>query len=189
MTQFFSTLSPIEVFYAACAILGGTMFLIRTVLFFAGADTHADSDLGVDMAHGDADASFRVLSIQSLSAFFMMFGLVALAATRQSMLPTGIALAAGAIAGALTVWIIGKIFTGMKRLQSDGTLHVANAIGHEGSVYLTIHATTAGKVQIAVQGRLSEFEAVSEDKSEIKTGERVTVTRVLDNGSLVVKKC
>ncbi len=56
-----------------------------------------------------------------------------------------------------------------------------------GTVYLTIRAQGTGKVQITLQGRPREFEAVAKDGAEIKTGERIKVLEV-NNSVLVVEK-
>jgi membrane protein implicated in regulation of membrane protease activity len=74
----------------------------------------------------------------------------------------------------------------MGKLQSEGTLDVWNALGKEGTVYLTIPPTGKGIVQINVQDTLRELSAVSKDKTEIKTGERIVVVDIVGGSTLVV---
>jgi hypothetical protein len=146
-----------------------------------GGDFHDAVD------HSSADISFKFLSLQGLTAFFMMFGLVGLALLRANLWPL-ISISGGMLAGLFTVWVIGMIFTLMRQLQSEGTLQIKNAIGQQGSVYLTIPATGSGQVRVAVQGSLKIFDAVSADKKKIPTGENVKVINVIDNKTLVVTK-
>lgn len=183
-----SSLSGLEIFFLICAITGGGLFVVRFIIqLLGGADADADADIGTghaDVTHADADVSFKLLTMQGLTAFFMMFGLVGFALLRENRAGNGIALTGALAAGLGTVWVIGRIFTGVKKLQSSGTIDNNAAVGEQGTVYLTIHGKGAGKVQVAVKGRLREFDAVSKSGDEIKTGERIKVAAV--NGSTVV---
>ena len=195
---FLDSLSGMEMVFAVCAGVGGILFVLRTVLALIGHDSDAglemdaDLDVGVDgdadFGHGDADSSFAFFSVQSLTAFFMMFGLVGLMCTRQFSLNVPTAILASVGGGLLSMWIIGKTMVAMMKLQSDGTMDVNNAIGEEGEVYLRIPSDDKGKVQIGIQGALRILSAVSESKEEIKTGERVRVVRVVNGNVLSVDR-
>jgi len=52
MTTFFESLNGIEKIFLICAVIGSTLFLIRTLLFFVGGD--ADSDVDGDF-DGEVD--------------------------------------------------------------------------------------------------------------------------------------
>jgi len=192
----FGNLSGVGKIFLTCAVVGGILFLVRLMMqFFSAGDLHADIGVGGDMdltggdiGHPDADASFKLLSFQGLTAFFMMFGLVGLALLKQSEVGEGWAMLGALIAGIITMWVIGKIFSVMKRFQSSGTMDNEKAIGQEGTVYLNILAGGTGKVQVVVQNHLREFDAISTDKEEIKTGERVMVVRVVSGNVMVVQK-
>jgi membrane protein implicated in regulation of membrane protease activity len=176
-------------FFLISALVGGVLFIARMALFFFGGEFNVDGAEGdLDVGDlGDTDISFKFLSLQGLTAFFMMFGLVGLA-----LIVAGIgsllAIGGGLVAGVITVWVVSRIFIGMQSLQSDGTIRVKNAIGQEGSVYLTIPKGDVGKVNVTVQGRLGEFEAVSVDKQKIETGQRIKVVNVIGTDRLVVEK-
>ena len=193
-------MSILEMLFVGCATLGGVLFFIRLVLMFMGGESEAEGDVDVagdvdgDVAHADAggsDTSFQIQSLQGLTGFFMMFGLIGLAVLR-AMSPGALgnieSILAAVGAGLFAVWVITKLFSMMKGLQSSGTLDLANAVDQEGSVYLTIPAEGRGKVQITIQGRLQEFEAVSEKKVDIKTGEQIRVVRVVSGNAMSVEK-
>ena len=191
MVDFFTGLNGLEKFYFICAGLGGIMFVVRVILQFIGGMDDldvGDADVDGDMSLGDSDASFTLLSFQTLTAFFMMFGLVGLALSKQNGVGGLFSLIGGLIAGGITVWVIGKIFLGMRRLQADGTIHIANAIGEEGTVYLRIPPGGTGKVQVAVQGRLRVMNAVSDAEEQIDSGTRVRVVKVVSGNVLLVEK-
>jgi hypothetical protein len=206
----------LELVFMGSAVIGGTLFILRMLTMvvggldfgdsdiphdidggFDGIDGGMDADLGGDF-HGDAgdfgevdhpsaDFSFKFLSLQGLTAFFMMFGIVGLALLRAKLWPL-VSIAGGVIAGLFTVWVIGMIFAAMRQLQSSGTIQIKNAIGQQGTVYLSIPTSGSGQVQVAVQGSLKIFDAVSGDKKKIATGEKIKVINVIDNKTLVVTK-
>jgi membrane protein implicated in regulation of membrane protease activity len=196
-------LTWIEIIYWASTIIGGILFLLRAALFFiAGAvdgdmvGDHGDIDVhqgdvdvhhgDVDAHHGDSDVSFKFLSLQSMTAFFMMFGLSGLALV-SSGIPTTFTILGGVVIGFFTVWVISLVFATMGRLQSEGTIRIKNAIGKSGSVYLTIPKNGTGQVRVSVQGSLKVFDAVSADKRKIQSGESIKVVDVMSDRVLVVE--
>lgn len=202
MTTWFLALNAFEKIFLLCAMVGGILFFVRLVLMFIGGDAHAgDGDVPGDLdggdvgghdgdAHhaGDTDVAFKLLSFQGITAFFMMFGLVGLAMSKASGLHWGLALAGAVVAGLLTVWITDRLFRSFGRLQHSGTLQMKNAVGQEGTVYLTIRPSEKGQVQVTVQGRLLTLDAVSKDEGEIATGTRVKVVELSGDSTLVVQK-
>jgi membrane protein implicated in regulation of membrane protease activity len=190
MEAFYNSLSPVQKFFLFSAVVGGAIFIVRMILMLAGLGGHDVHDGQFDYSdtHADADASFKLFSLHGLTGFFMMFGLVGLGLSRQRLIPDLVAGAVGVLAGLATVWVIGKVFSGMAKLQSDGTLRLSDAIGQQGKVYLTIPASGAGQVQVAFQGRLMIYEAVSANKEAIKYGEPVMVIDITGGNILVVEK-
>ncbi|MCE5185395.1 MAG: NfeD family protein [Planctomycetaceae bacterium] len=203
MLTWIDNLRGLELLFACCAIFGTTLFVIRLVLMFMGmGDSHAGEAAGMEAGPADmgnagtvehagdfheSDLSFKALSLQGITAFFMMFGLIGWATIRQYPDSVWVPVAAGTAAGLATVWLMKKIFQIAGALQSSGTMNLSNAVGQEGSVYLTIRPGASGKVQVRFQNRLSILDAVSESDTEIKTGETVRVVRIAA-GKLVVEK-
>jgi membrane protein implicated in regulation of membrane protease activity len=174
----------LDTLFLVCAVAGGATLAVRTVLMLFGVgDGHDIHDTG-DALDGDAGA--RLLSIQGVAAFLMMFGLVGLALLRQSQVPGAAAATLALVAGAASMWGIAQVFQLMRRLQSSGTLDLRRAIGREGVVYLTVHPGQGGQVQVAVQGRLGVFEARADGERAIATGQSVRVVDVR-SGVLIVE--
>ena len=194
-----SDLSWIEIIYWASTIIGGTLFILRAAMMLIGGfgdgaldtdfggDVSGDFDSGVTGDNAEADVSFKLISIQGLTSFFMMFGLVGLALLKANV-PVFLTVVGGIIAGLITVAITGLVFTQMKRLQTEGNIDIQNTIGTEGSVYLTIPKNGTGQVQLIAQGSLKIFDAVSNNKNAIATGENVRVTGVASGTTLIVEK-
>lgn len=188
-------LTVIEVIYWASTIIGGTLFILRLGMMLLGGGLNDDAldsaldggDMDVTGDHADADVSFKLLSVQGLTSFFMMFGLVGLALLRAG-LHVLITIVGGAAAGLVTVAVTGLIFSQMKRLQTEGTIRIQSTVGSEGTVYLTIPKNGTGQVQIIAQGSLKIFDAVSSNKSQIATGQKIRVTGVSGGNTLIVEK-
>lgn len=199
MAAFLVSVEPAK-FYLGCAVFGATLFVLRTVLMLAGADSadadgadldfdvDADADLDLDDAEGDIDAGLRLLTLQGLTAFVMMFGLTGYGITKGSAVGAVLTLAASLVVGVFTLWLVAKAFAVMKGLQSSGTTSLQAAAGEEGVVYLRIPAGGTGKVQVKVGQHLRVVDATSEDKEDICTGERVVVEYTLDGRTLVVRR-
>jgi membrane protein implicated in regulation of membrane protease activity len=199
MLALFDDYVGMEWFFLLCALIGGTLFVIRLILQFVGGDTDmdvdGDIDIDVDMdgdvdadAGGDSDVSFKMLSLQGITSFALMFGLVGLAMMRQSGQDAIRALVAATAAGSATFWLMKWLFNKAKVLQSSGNIKMKNAVGKEGDVYLTIPSHGTGKARVSVQNHLKVWEATTNSNQEIKTGERVRVTGVVSGNVLVVEK-
>jgi hypothetical protein len=165
---------------------------------------HGDVDHG-EVDHGDLDhdehledidqgdhaqaetGGLKLLTIQGLTAFVMMFGLTGYALSRSSILGSIMTIVVGALVGFFAMWLIAKGFALMRSLQSNGTMQVYDAMGEEGTVYLTIPPEGIGKIQITISGRLMVMDAVSQDKVALKTGERVRVSEITTGGMLAVR--
>lgn len=177
MIEWFGSHSGLEQLFLLGAIVGGLILVLRLILMIAGLDHHAD-------LHLDSDAGFQALSIQGISAFFTMFGVVGYMLNHNAGLGIILSLVGAVTAGAFSMWLIGRVFRAMLRLQSSGTVSLFAAVGSEGSVYLTV-GKEGGRVQINFANRLREFEAVSADGSTLPTGTAIRVQSVTAN-TLVV---
>ncbi len=188
--------STVELFYAIIAIIGGVLFLIRTILSLIGGDAggdtdidlgghdiHMDSDMGDNSISHGAEANFQLFSLHGITGFFMIFGLVGLALSKANVNELVTALI-GLTAGTITLLVVAGIYYYMRTLQSDGTMRLDSAIGQLGSVYLTIPENGIGQVSITIQGGRKQFDAVSATHHRILTGEKIRVVSL--NGSTLV---
>jgi len=188
MTSWFASLSAIEQFFTLCAAAGSLGVLLRLVSQFFGF-THGDGSLGGDYELGDGDAhhagdGFKIISIHGLSAFFMMFGLVGFAANRGNA-PAAVSIASGVVAGAVSVWIITRLFFMANRLQSVGNLDMKKAVGSAGVVYMQIPKGASGRVVVNIGGRQREMDAVHINGDAVPTGTKIVVTRIDESIAIV----
>lgn len=198
MAEWFTALDAMEVLFLLCALAGGLPLIVMFIMQVVGAGHDADMDYdsdfdmevdGADVGHSAdfADLSFKFMSFKGLTSFLMMFGLVGFPLYRQNHFGPWISIAGGVVAGLLSVWVMSRLFKSFSKLQSSGTMQTARAVGSKGEVYLTIKEGTTGMVTINFQDRLREFEAVSVNGKELKTGTRVEVVEV-SGSTLVVRE-
>lgn len=211
MIDWYETLTGIQKMYIVVGSVGSILFLFQFVLMLIGGDADADADVPIDIStdiematdlaeanmasmgtevdsvHADSDVGFKLLSLQSFSVFFMMFGLVGLAFSKGGKYDNGISLLAGFVVGFIFMYLVAKMFAFFKTLQNSGTLDLKNGVGQEARVYLTITPEQAGQVEVVIQGHLKIFPAMSEDSSTIVTDTRVRVVKVVNNIMVVEK--
>ncbi|MDA8138687.1 MAG: hypothetical protein M0036_08530, partial [Desulfobacteraceae bacterium] len=191
MAEFFSKFNGVEIFFLICAVVGGLFVLVRFVMMLIGIDHGAHGDFSgaghdFDGHHADSDVGFKLLSLQGITSFLLMFGLVGMALYSQSRTGIVISMLGAVAAGMASVWIIAKMFKLVIKLQSSGTIHIDSTVGAKGEVYLTIPENGRGRVLISVHNSLREYDAMAHDNRKIATGVPVRVVWV-DGNVLVVE--
>lgn len=173
----------LEMVYIGCAATGLFALALQIVLSLFGLGDGDDLD-GHDVDHGDS--AFGWLSLRTISAFLAFFGLTGWWLASRGWSPVSSALVS-MLAGGLVGGLLTLLVSQRKRLDSEGTLDPANAVGCIASVYLRIPAKGKGmgKIQVKVQGRTAEFQAVS-DGVEIPTGAVVRVERMITADTFAV---
>jgi membrane protein implicated in regulation of membrane protease activity len=194
-------------FFLICAVVGGTVLICQFVLTLVGLGGDHGIDLAHDVPHdfsgdaghdvpaGDAhgaDAAghdaqghhgsswlFAVISFRTLVAAATFFGLTGLAAQSAGQ-PIGVQLLLATLAGGGAMYGVHWMVRAMGRMGEDGTLRVKHALGKEGTVYVPIPAakSQAGKIQLKVQNRLVEYEAVTSGPQRLATGTKVRVVGI-----------
>jgi len=193
MIAWFNALSGLEQAFAIAAVLGSAVFVIQLVMMLLGTDHGADAhapgmEASHDVAHADSDIAFQILSVQSVTAFVMVFGFAGFAMSRGSGFGALPSLGVAIVAGLAAMWLVAKTFAVFRKMQSSGTLDLGNAVGQTGRVYLGIKPDVPGKIEVAVQGRLQIFDATSETGEPLPTDTRVVVVRVESQNVMVVKR-
>jgi len=186
--------------FLVCAVIGGALlaFQLLLTLFGLAGDTHVGGghDFQVDHAaagHGEHNAVragtgwlVGFVTFRNLVAGLTFFGLVGLATSEAKWQPA-MSAAAAAVAGVLAIAVVGLIMKSVYRLQDDGTVDIRAAVGQTGTVYVSIpgNKSGTGKVQIDVQNRTAEYQAVT-FADPLTTGSKVVVVDVVGPDTLEV---
>lgn len=164
------------------------------------ADTEFDAETG-DGIFGTEDPSHEELSMQNLDSGIKLFtvrGLVAFfaicgwtgALMAENDIATPITILVAVAAGFLSLVLVALFYRLMSKMQSDGTQVIRNAVGLSGTVYLTIPAKRMGygKINVLLQSSYSELEAVTDEETDILSGEEIVVVSISGGNTTVVKR-
>jgi membrane protein implicated in regulation of membrane protease activity len=192
------------------AVVGGTVLIVQFVLTLVGLggdhgldvshdvpadfsgdvghDVHIGGDHGAEASGHDAAGHhgsswlFAVISFRTLVAAATFFGLAGLAAQSAGQ-PVGVQLLLAAVSGFAAMYGVHWMVRSMGRLGEDATIRIKHALGKEGTVYIPIPGAKAqaGKIQLKVQNRLVEYEAVTNYQDKLATGTKVRVVGIAGN--------
>ena len=186
--EFFTHMEPCLQTFWYIALPATLIFLIQSIMTFAGMDAHdgVDADFNSDFSH--TDAPFQLFSLRNLINFLMGFGWTGICFygyIQNKIALTGLALFIGLVFVGMFFLIIRQI----QRLAEDNTFKIEQALNKTGSVYLSIPAqkTGKGKVQVSVNGSMQELDAVTEG-DKIETGAMVKIVRTEGTNLLFVEK-
>jgi hypothetical protein len=142
--------------------------------------------LPMPLNHG-SNWFFVKLTFQTVVAALTFFGLAGMAATTSGMTaPTTVITAV--IAGVAALYIVYWLMELLHRFNSDGNIKVKNAVGHKGTVYVSIPAEGrgAGKILLNLQNRTVELQAKTTEVQTLAPGTAIVVLNILGPGVVEV---
>ena len=167
------------------AIVGTTLFGLRVLAALLGGaldvdDSHVDS-VEIDDVHDHIVPSFKLLTLHSISGFFMMFGWAGLACVHQFGFSYITSYVIASAVGLAVMIVTGFLFKGALMFQDPGSVFsIHQAVGLVGTVYQRIPSHGQGKVQVVINGTTREILAQSYDNETIESFSVVKVIRVVD---------
>lgn len=202
--------------FLVAAVVGGTILVCQFALTLFGmghgggdfahhmggdfhGDAHIEGDFhgdhagaihtDADQQHTDSSRMFSVVSFRTLvaaAAFFGVSGRAALSAGYAQSTALILAIIVGMFAMYGMYWLLRSI----AGLDSSGNERIGNAVGRQATVYIPIPATRtgAGKVQLSMQNRIVEYQAVTDEADRLKTGESVEVIGVAGGDTVTVRR-
>ena len=181
--------TPDLIFWSA-AIFGSALFLVRLCTAFIGGfgeEFDLIEDVDGDIHH--QFGLFKLLTLHTISGFFMMFGWIGLACLKQYHCNQWYALLFACSAGLITMIVTAFIFKWSRSLVSSGECFaIEQTIGMIALVYQRISHHERGKIQIVVGGVTREILAQSQDGSSIESFSCVKVVDVVDHETVLVEK-
>ena len=175
-----------DTFYLVCAIIGGTFLVGQFVLSLLGIGHDVDHDVHVDSDHGSSWFA-GVLSLRAITAAIMLFGLCGMWASYSGRELTA-SLAFACLGGVAGLLLVAQLMHFLHGLSEEGNVQIESSIGKPATVYLTIPGklASAGKVQLELQNRTVEYQAVTAHPDSLPTGSRVTVVAVVNSDTVEV---
>lgn len=197
MGEWFNSLTALQRIFALIAIPSTVVMLIQSLMLLFGlfggdadGDGLGDLDDGdIDGDGGDTGDGFTLFTVRGIVAMLCVGGWLGIVLLDAGM-PVIEAIVLAFVGGVAALFGMAMLVRLLLRLQSSGNIEIANAVGKTGTVYLTIPGNMAGtgKVHIIVQETYTEFNAMTSDPEDIKTGESIRVESVGDSGVLIVKR-
>lgn len=194
MIEWLKSLSGLEVAYFIVACIGTLALLIQIIMMIVGAGGDGDIDLDTDTdADGEfdshTDTGLSLFTLKGLTAFFAIGGWTGMLMLSYDI-HVGISVAVSVVAGLAAYFVVWGLIRLMLKLQEDGTLDYASAVGKEATVYVGIPANRGGrgKITLVLQGRYTELDAVTDEEERIPVDTAVKIVGKAGDAFLVRKK-
>jgi uncharacterized membrane protein YjfL (UPF0719 family) len=199
VAAFFSALFLWQLLSTLLGGIGGTEHIEA-----GGTDVHADlgaaghdvagHDVGGHDAAGhepgtavESVATFKLLSVRSVTAFGLLFGWAGVLYLRSGIgqNPT---LLYSVLWGVVGMLIVSAIFYFLMRMTETGTRRLATALGQPATVYMDIPAGGAGQIRVMISGAVSFVSARAAGGEALKAGAPVVVKRLIGPNTVEVEK-
>lgn len=169
------------------AIPTSLIFIIQTIMTFAGVDSSDGTEADFDGDLGGADAPFQLFSLRNLINFLLGFSWTGISFYETVSNKTMLIVLSLAV-GVLFVYLFFAIIRQVQKLAEDNSFKIANTLNKTAEVYLTIpeNKKGKGKIIISVNGAFHELEAMTEN-DKIQSGSIVKVAKIENNNILIVE--
>ncbi len=188
--------SGLEMTLWLCAFGGSIFFGLRVMLMLVGGfaddfDTPID-DSGFDDTAGDAhhsEAAFKLISLNTISAFLMMFGWSGMSALLQFKMPIFVSMLIALVVGFASMLVTAWLYKMAMKLASPGAdFSISETVGLKGTVYQRIPEGGRGKIQLTVNGFTRELNAVSQAQKDLDSFTTIVVIDTIDSDTVSVKE-
>jgi hypothetical protein len=185
MTEWWNSLLIEKQIFYAIGLFSLAVLLLQILLTLVGVGHH-DADFS---GHGDHDSGIGLLTVRTVTAFFVGFGWTGAIMLNRGYSMTA-AIAAGAATGVVFLLATAFLIRNLLRLQSGGgNVDYNNAIGLVGTVYTTVPAAEAGggQIELMIQGRLMMAEAYTKAARNLPPSSKAKVVALIGQTTLLVE--
>lgn len=197
MGAWWQGLSGLQQIFAGLAIPATVVMVLQSILLLFGVGFGGETDVGgaetgdfSDTNDGVGDGTgdgLALFTVRGIVAFFAVGGWAGMVAAKT--LPPWASILVAFAAGSVALFLLALLLKYSFKLQDKGNLDISNAVGKTGKVYIPIPPKRGGqgKITALVQERLVELEAVTMDEYELKTGEMVRISAIVDEQTVLVE--
>jgi hypothetical protein len=185
MTDWWNSLLIEKQIFYAIGLFSLAVLLLQILLTLVGVGHH-DADFS---GHGDHDSGMGLLTVRTVTAFFVGFGWAGVIMLNRGYSMMG-AIGAGAATGVVFLLTTAFLIRNLLRLQSSGgNIDYNGAIGLVGTVYISIPGAEAGggQVELNIQGRLMMADAYTRTASTLRPNSKVKVVGLIGGSTLLVE--
>lgn len=133
-------------------------------------------------------SGLRIVSLRGVLSFFSIGGWMAF--ILEPNMGVGLAILFGTLSGFVAAFLVALAFKMSMRLESSGNIDYKNAIGKTAKVYIRVPKDRSGigKVNLVLQERLVEIDAMTNDLEDLKHNDMVDVVDLVDERTLLVRR-
>ncbi len=195
MSAWWNSLTDLQKIFACIGVPATLVLIVQTILLLFGiGDGDSDTDLDGDgvpddlESDGDGDGGLALFSVRGIVGMLCIAGWSGIVFL-DAGLNAGLAVVLACLCGAAALFAIAYLMKAVLKLQSSGNIQLGYAVGKTGEVYLPIppKGQGHGKINIMVQDRYIEVDAVTCAETTLKTGELVRVVSTDEMGTVVVE--
>ncbi len=154
-------------------------------------DGVSDFDGSVDVFNNEPITDIgglKILTIRGVLAFFSMGSWVTM--LMLDYLNPWISTLIGAVAGFIAAYLLAYALNQALKLENSGNIDYRKAIGSSATVYMRVPKDRSGKgkVNLVLEDRYVELEAITDDEEDILSNKEVKVVGLSDRSTLIVTK-
>jgi len=191
MIQWWESLTLVQQIFSLVAIPATVILIVQTIMVLIGVgevegDLDFDTDSGGFLDGVESSNGLALFSVRGIVAFFAVGGWIGVVMDATGV-HLAITLIVSVFAGTISLIGIGLLMRATLKLQDKGNIALKNAVGKTAKVYITVPATgKTGKVNLTLQGRYTECDALTKSGKEFRPGQMVEVTGMADSNTLIV---
>lgn len=188
MITWWQSLELAQQIFALVGIASTVVLVVQIIILLFGMGNDSDGVDDFNDPDGETGDGLTLFTVKGILSMLCITGWTGVIFLGTSM-PTAVAYLLSFVCGFAMLVIMGYAMKMISKLQSSGNIDIGNAVGKVGQVYLPIkpNGAAAGKVNITIQGKYSEFSAITTADQILATGSYVRVVAVDEAGTLVVE--
>lgn len=193
MAAWWNSLTGLQQIFACIGIPATLVLVVQTILLLFGIGDGSDADMDIDPDGFDVsdagDGGLVLFSIRGIVAMFCVAGWAGVVFVDLGLAPIPAVLLA-ILCGVAALFGIAYLMKAVLKLQSNGNIQIGGAVGKTGEVYIPIPAKGQGrgKINLTLQDRFIEVDAITRAEEPLKTGETVRVVSTDEAGLVVVER-
>jgi membrane protein implicated in regulation of membrane protease activity len=193
MAAWWNSLTGLQQIFVCIGIPATLVLVVQTILLLFGIGDGSDADIDIDPDGFDisdaGDGGIMLFSIRGIVAMFCVAGWAGVVFVDLGLTPIPAVLLA-ILCGVAALFGIAYLMKAVLKLQSNGNIQIGGAVGKTGEVYIPIPAKGQGrgKINLTLQDRFIEVDAITRADETLKTGETVRVVSTDEAGLVVVER-
>lgn len=182
-----NNLDPLQKTFWYIAIPTSVIFIIQTIMTFAGMDSSDGINADFDGDLTNAHEPFQLFSLRNLINFLLGFSWTGISFYKTISNPAILILVAFFV-GILFLYLFFMIIKQVQKLAEDNSFQMINTLNKTAEVYLTIPGFKkgTGKIMISVHGSYHELPAMTEHEA-IPSGNQVRIVKIENENILLVE--